>query len=97
MDQDRQKGGSNHSSTCGGKEILRKFISQSAAGAPPLNIKGLITCSIGVTALLPPIDQQISHREVEEGLIKAADSAMYESKRNGKNRVTCTSEINFKK
>ena len=70
---------------------------KSIAGAPPLNIKGLITCSIGVTALVPPIDQRISHREVEEGLIKAADSAMYESKRNGKNRVTCTSDLYFKK
>lgn len=74
------------------------FITEkSKAGAPPLNIKGLITCSIGVAAFVPPIDQQISHREVEEGLIKAADSAMYESKRNGKNRVTCASEMTFKK
>lgn len=70
---------------------------KSIAGAPPLNIKGLITCSIGVATFAPPIDQQISHREVEEGLIKAADSAMYESKHNGKNRVTCTTDLYFKK
>lgn len=80
------------------REIIagNTFIKEkNAAGTPPLNIKGLITSSVGVAAVLPPLEKGISLREIEEGLIKAADSAMYESKRKGKNMVTCVPEITF--
>ncbi|MEO1088140.1 MAG: GGDEF domain-containing protein, partial [Acidobacteriota bacterium] len=39
-----------------------------------------ITCSFGVADLMPGMDR--------EGLYHAADQAMYESKRGGRNRVT---------
>ncbi|MEM8998163.1 MAG: GGDEF domain-containing protein, partial [Acidobacteriota bacterium] len=43
-----------------------------------------ITCSFGVADLMPGMDR--------EGLYHAADSAMYESKRGGRNRVTVAGE-----
>ncbi|MGC2063604.1 MAG: sensor domain-containing diguanylate cyclase [Thermodesulfovibrionales bacterium] len=53
----------------------------------PLNIKGLITCSIGVASFPEHIRQRKSSREMADGLIRAADKAMYLAKELGKNRI----------
>lgn len=54
---------------------------------PRLNIRGVITCSIGVASMSESIRATGSGRVVAESLIKAADSAMYVAKEQGKNRV----------
>ena len=42
---------------------------------------GLLTASVGVAAMLPGLDQ------TPEGLIEAADLALYQAKNEGRNRV----------
>jgi diguanylate cyclase (GGDEF)-like protein len=54
---------------------------------PRLNIGGVITCSIGVASMSESVRAVGSGRAVAESLIKAADSAMYVAKEQGKNRV----------
>ncbi len=54
---------------------------------PRLDIRGVITCSIGVASMSQSIKASGSGRAVAESLIKAADSAMYAAKEQGKNRV----------
>ena len=64
------------------------FLSKRGSrGEPPLNIEGVITCSIGVAALSKPATPAKSIRETAEALIRSADTAMYEAKDSGKNRV----------
>lgn len=64
--------------------IKRKISGRQAA----FNIKGLITCSVGVASLAKNVAASGSSMEMAEALIKAADSAMYRSKQQGKNRVS---------
>ncbi len=52
------------------------------------NLKGLVTCSIGVASLTENVAVADNSMEMVEALIKAADSAMYRSKERGKNRVS---------
>ncbi len=54
----------------------------------PLNIKGLITASFGVASLKKNVGTEGSASHLGDTLIKAADTAMYASKNNGKNRVS---------
>jgi diguanylate cyclase (GGDEF)-like protein len=54
---------------------------------PRLNIGGVITCSIGVASMAESIRAAGSARAMAESLIRAADSAMYAAKEQGKNRV----------
>ncbi len=58
---------------------------------PRLNIRGVITCSVGVASISQSIKPGRIGRAVAESLIKAADSAMYDAKEHGKNRV-CLAE-----
>jgi diguanylate cyclase (GGDEF)-like protein len=54
---------------------------------PRVCLKGIITCSIGVASMAESIKAAGNGRAVAESLIKAADSAMYSAKEQGKNRV----------
>jgi len=64
------------------------FLSQKGTGGePPLNIKGVISCSIGVASLTENTKKRKDTAKSVEALIKAADSAMYQAKYSGKNRV----------
>ena len=56
-------------------------------GEAALNIKGVITCSVGVASLAGCADRRGSARQTAEALIRSADSAMYKAKDLGKNRV----------
>lgn len=69
------------------------FLGKDAPGTlNTLNIKGLLTCSIGVSSLNLSIirAKDTSRNELGESLIRDADAAMYRSKLYGKNRVTTT-------
>lgn len=75
-------------------ERLRQAIAQNiflkSAGAldePPLNIGGVITCSVGLASLALNVEPRENLKDMEEALIKAADGAMYRAKDLGKNRV----------
>ena len=52
-----------------------------------LNIKNLITCSVGVACLPENVSSKGTVRDTVEQLIRAADSAMYTAKERGKNMV----------
>ncbi|MDH3973115.1 MAG: sensor domain-containing diguanylate cyclase [Deltaproteobacteria bacterium] len=60
---------------------------RNGADNPPLNISGLISCSVGVASLQANVGQKKSVTEAEEGLVRAADTAMYQAKESGKNKV----------
>ncbi|GBD98736.1 phytochrome-like protein cph2 [bacterium BMS3Abin07] len=75
-------------------ERLRKNISENVfissngpSGPPALNIKGEVTCSIGVASLSMNVELGDNIVEMVESLIRASDSAMYEAKGLGKDRV----------
>jgi len=64
------------------------FLKEKVPGMDaPLNIRGLITCSIGVASFPDHINKKKSCREMADGLIRAADTAMYLAKERGKNRI----------
>ncbi len=73
-------------------EMIRKsiawntFIKEGRDGEAPLNIKGLVTCSIGVSSL-DSFEKGTALRAIEDGLISKSDAAMYKAKELGKNRV----------
>ncbi|MBI5467809.1 MAG: sensor domain-containing diguanylate cyclase [Deltaproteobacteria bacterium] len=76
-------------------ELVRKSIEEFVflkrrypGGDKALKIKGLVTASIGVASLRASIGTGSTVKEIREKIIKQADSAMYESKQSGKNRVT---------
>lgn len=79
-------------------EDLRKTIQEFVfikrrrpGGEKALNIAGVITSSIGIASLDPSIVSAVTDQgELREALIKAADSAMYASKQNGKNCVSAS-------
>lgn len=56
-------------------------------GEPPLNIKGVISCSSGVASLTENTKMRKDVNKAVEALIKAADGAMYDAKFSGKNKV----------
>lgn len=60
---------------------------KSFFGESPLNIKGSITCSVGVASFSNNVESNGNLEQMKNVLIKAADSAMYMAKRQGKNKV----------
>jgi diguanylate cyclase (GGDEF)-like protein len=64
--------------------FLRK---RGSRGVPALNIKDLITCSVGVASYRLNAPRKRDPRKVAEALIRASDRAMYIAKEKGKNKV----------
>lgn len=79
-------------------EMLRKTIQDFVfikrpypGGEKALRIAGVITSSIGVATLTPPLASgRYDQGDLRESLIKSADSAMYSAKQNGKNCVSAS-------
>jgi len=57
-------------------------------GEPALNISGVITTSVGVASFTKNVAPGRNAEMLAEALLKAADMAMYQSKKSGKNSVT---------
>lgn len=75
-------------------EMVRKKIEQSVFIKEPirpkgkaLNIKGVITCSVGAASLKENVLLGKKIAKLGTALISQADKAMYQAKGNGKNRV----------
>jgi diguanylate cyclase (GGDEF)-like protein len=56
-------------------------------GVPALNIKNLITCSVGVASYRQSVSRKKDPRKIAEAIIRASDRAMYIAKDRGKNKV----------
>ncbi len=68
------------------------FVREGASpGEPPLNIEGVITCSVGIASLEKGEGKE--PKKMKEALIRAADSAMYRAKDLGKNRVSLDKDL----
>ena len=64
------------------------FVTRSVIeGEQPLNLKGVITCSIGVASYMEHVQREKSHKRNQNIFISLADQAMYKAKESGKNRV----------
>jgi len=61
-------------------EAIRVAIAESKPGVPPQNLPTHVTCSFGVAGLSKQDDTQ-------NKILAAADAALYEAKRGGRNRV----------
>ena len=79
-------------------ETLREAIERNvfvregpSPGEPPLNIEGVITCSVGIASLEKEEGKEL--KKMKEALIRAADSAMYRAKDLGKNRVSLDKDL----
>ncbi len=71
------------------REAIEKnvFISEGLTpGEPPLNVEGVITCSLGIASLKKGEGQTLN--AMKSALIRAADEAMYRAKDRGKNCVS---------
>ena len=68
------------------------FVSEGlSSGEPPLNIEGLITCSVGIASLEKEEGKELN--KMKAALIREADSAMYRAKDLGKNRVSLDKDL----
>jgi diguanylate cyclase (GGDEF)-like protein len=63
-----------------------------AFGMPPLNLRGMLSASIGVARYRPSIDPGESIDGRKNDLLRRADAAMYEAKSLGKGRVVVSRE-----
>ena len=64
------------------------FLTKSVIeGESPLNLKGVITCSIGVASYREHVKRQRSPERNQNVFISLADQAMYKAKELGKNRI----------
>ncbi len=79
-------------------ETLREAIEKNvfvrhgpSPGEPPLNIEGVITCSVGIASLEKDEGKELN--TMKEALIRAADTAMYRAKDLGKNCVSLDKDL----
>jgi diguanylate cyclase (GGDEF)-like protein len=64
------------------------FVTKSVIeGDSALNLKGVITCSIGVASYMEHVRREKSPKRNQNMFISLADQAMYKAKEQGKNRV----------
>ena len=54
---------------------------------PPLNVRGVLSASIGLAPYVPERDANVPDEHDKSELLRRADSAMYRAKSQGKNRV----------
>lgn len=71
--------------TIQGRVFLRR---RGPGGEKALKIKGVITASMGVASLGSSVETNGPVKGIRDALIKQADTAMYRSKKDGKNRTT---------
>lgn len=64
------------------------YLAEETLDVPSLRLSGVITASIGVACL----DEHVGFRDYT-ALIRAADNAMYEAKRRGKNKVCIAKRV----
>lgn len=64
------------------------FLKRKHGRLKPLNIGGIITCSVGVASFANNIAATDNARDAVEAIIRAADAAMYRAKDEGKNKVS---------
>ncbi len=68
------------------------FITEGATeGASPLNIEGVITCSVGIASLQKGEGKELT--EMKAALIRESDAAMYRAKDLGKNCVSLATDL----
>lgn len=79
-------------------EEIRKTIEKNVflqksviEGEPALNLKGVITCSIGVASYREHVRREKSSERNQNIIISLADQAMYKAKELGKNRISLAS------
>jgi diguanylate cyclase (GGDEF)-like protein len=74
------------------------FLSDAVCGkGKGINIKGLITASIGAASLNANIRPNAALKDIREGLIRASDEAMYTAKDAGKNVVKVAPKLATRK
>jgi diguanylate cyclase (GGDEF)-like protein len=89
--------GIDEEQACALAEDVREVIARTAYAAgtgpddePAVGLRGVITCSVGVASLRDlGLHESADTASRQSALLRAADTAMYRAKADGKNRVVC--------